>query len=300
MNPASDSTLSEGLLRHLPAERRAGGEGLEKALEAVVAAARKAWPKVSVPTPAFLEHLARWLPPQGEPVAALAQMKTDDLYGALACARADATAIALFEQRYFPFLRLELSRVRGAEVDEALQLVRHILFVPKAPGRPPALAEYSGRADLRGWLKVIGVREAQRLAKRAAGTEPSGDEALADAIAPADDPEVSFLKRRFRAEFVQAFKAAAASLTSRERNVMRHHFIDGMSIDQIGELYQVHRATAARWLSGAREQVLTRTRAEIRTRLELGPNDLRRVMHLIESRFDVSFRTLLRSHAKPE
>ncbi|MHB8876199.1 MAG: sigma factor-like helix-turn-helix DNA-binding protein [Myxococcaceae bacterium] len=297
MDPKTGPTLKDALLRHLPAGRRAGGDGLEERLERLLGSARKAWPRVAVRTEDFLEHLARLLP-EGALPEQLDQLKTDDLFGAYACSKGDAAALALFEGRYLAQLKLDMQRVRGVEVDEAAQLVRHILFMPSPGGKAPALAEYSGRGDLRGWLKVIGVREAQRLSKRGASTEGQGDEALADAIAPADDPEVAFLKRRYRQEFVQAFKAAAAALTSRERNVMRHHFIDGMSIDQIGDLYQVHRATAARWLSRAREQVLDGTRKEIQARLKLDSSDLRRVMHLIGSRFDVSFRTLLRSHPR--
>ena len=40
---------------------------------------------------------------------------------------------------------------------------------------------------------------------------------------------------------------AFAALESRERNLLRYALGDGLSVDAIGTLYRVHRATAARW-----------------------------------------------------
>lgn len=68
------------------------------------------------------------------------------------------------------------------------------------------------------------------------------------------------LKQLYRGEFRVAFDAALETLTPRERNLLRHQFVDHLNLDQIGALYQVHRATAWRWLTRAHKWVFDHTR----------------------------------------
>jgi RNA polymerase sigma-70 factor, ECF subfamily len=286
-------TFSQEFLRHLRGAK--ADDRLEVALGDAVRRARRAHPGIAVPVEDLLAHLAARVGDTRPLSEAVEALRADDLYLALGCARAVPAAIAVLEKKWLPGLRAEMARVAGADADEALQLVRQILLLPSRGGRPPAIGDYSGRADLRSWLKIIGVREAQRLAKKAPRERRDPDEAMADAIAPADDPEVAYMRSSYRQQFARAFRHAVGTLDPRERTVLRQHLIDGLSIDGLASLYDVHRATAARWLARAREQVLQTTRAELRRQLGLSPSDLASAMRLIESRLDISFRTLLRS-----
>ena len=89
-------------------------------------------------------------------------------------------------------------------------------------------------------------------------------------------------------ELQDAFKEALASLTSRERNLLRYHFLEGMSIDRIGALYGVHRATAARWIQGARENLCERTRTNMCKRISLSEEGFERILGLIESQIAIN------------
>ncbi len=60
--------------------------------------------------------------------------------------------------------------------DEIKQMVMAQLFVGKTGDG--AIAQYSGRGNLRGWIRIIAVREAARML-RAAKREISEDEELA-------------------------------------------------------------------------------------------------------------------------
>jgi|GEM_PF-4314550 len=51
------------------------------------------------------------------------------------------------------------------------------------------------------------------------------------------DPEIAYLKQRYRDEFREAFVAALGALDERQRNVLRQHHLDGMTIDQLGSLH---------------------------------------------------------------
>src|SRR5205823_12308411 len=84
------------------------------------------------------------------------------------------------------------------------------------------------------------------------------------------DPVLAQLKQRYRDEFGEAFRQAAAALTPRERTLLRYRFLDGLSIDEIGVLHRVHRATVARWIAAIREALFEATRERLGSRLAIG------------------------------
>jgi len=70
--------------------------------------------------------------------------------------------------------------------------------------------------------------------------------------------------------------------------------MERLSIDQIGALYHLHRATAARRVVKAREALLTATRTALAARLGLTTEQLESVLQLIASRMDASVERLLK------
>ncbi len=86
---------------------------------------------------------------------------------------------------------------------------------------------------------------------------------------------------------------AFASLTSRQRNLLRHRFLHGLSTDRIATIYAVHRATAFRWLEAARQQLFDNTRDELRRELALEGRDLESLIAALRSRIDLSVGQLL-------
>lgn len=266
---------------------------LEAELHSRLRQARVAWPELNVDPVRFARHLGERAQ-TGEPLEALAELRTDDLYLVCAVLSSDARAHRLLDQHLVDRLVPALTALSVGRdiVDETQQRVRELLLLPRATA-PPRLATYDGRGSLWSWARVVAVREALALAKRkrpVALTE--GDGAIAEAIA--EDPELRFLKGTYRAAFGRAFAAALEEIESKPRTALRLHHVDRLTLEQTADLLGVHRATAARWLSRARDQLLQATRRHMMKDLRLDTEQLDSIMEMIGSHFDVSVARLLR------
>ena len=221
----------------------------------------------------------------------IARAPLTDLYLACVCASGDAKALALFETNFLGEVGVAAAKLRAAVgvADEARQVVRNILFVGNG-----AIASYAGRGDLRGWVRVIAMREVLRLCKTNRHEVATDDEELLAALSPATDPELEQLKERYRHEFNTAFADAVRGLEGRERELLRMSVVDGLGVEQIGKKLGVHHATAARWLIKAREALLDGTRDQLAKRLSLPQADVDSVIRLVRSRIEVSIERLLK------
>lgn len=275
-----------------PGERDelAADPALGERLAAMVAEARSAWPDLEVPGDELVAYVAARLP-AGAAAALAAGARVADLALACACAKGDHAAISAFQQRYFGEIELCGKRIRCGDdlVAEARQNLARMLFTGE-----PAIAKYSGRGDLRGWIRVTATRELLRLQELTRReVQVTGDDVF-DALSPAADPELAFLKDHYRDEFADAFRAAVAALSDRERALFRHQLIDGWSIDEIGAHHGVHRSTAARWLAAARQTLLDHTRERLKERWGATTLEVDSVIRLLTSRLDVSLERVVR------
>jgi RNA polymerase sigma-70 factor (ECF subfamily) len=117
------------------------------------------------------------------------------------------------------------------------------------------------------------------------------DEALA-ALPAAGDVELEFIKRQYRAGFKRAFLEALSSLESREQNLLRQHFLDDLSIDQLGALYRVHRSTVARWIGKAQEVLLTRTKRALMKQMKVSRSECDSIVRIAQSQLHITLRKL--------
>lgn len=291
-------TLTQIFLEGLSADQRARMSHLshlEEVLRDILESARSAWPAVEVRDEVFLSYLAERLPGDSEAGRALLEMKAADLYLACACVQGDSQAVAAFETTYFPDIQAALSRrdPGWGQLEDVKQILYQKLFLADGE-HPPKIGKYSGRGDLRSWLCVTAVREAIDLMRRAQRELPLEDGVLMDLTSADEDQELHYLKRVYREQFKEAFQAALSALSARERTLLRYNLLDGLNIDQIGVIYNVHRATVARWIARARETLLAETRRILMGRLRVDPTELESIMRLIQSRFDVSIQHFLR------
>jgi RNA polymerase sigma-70 factor (ECF subfamily) len=262
----------------------------EAQLAPILDEARAVWPGVEVPPEELADYLARRLPAAVDPEAGLRVLNTSDLFIACAVARGDALAIAALEERYFPVIDAALSRLHAspAVLEDIKQLLRVQLFVAPSADRPPGIHAYSGRGQLRRWLRITAVRAAMRrlgIEEREVAREEAELDRL---IPPGEDLEIGYLKRAYRAELEAAFAHALASLSRRERVLLRQRYIDRLGNDRLGRIYKVHRATLARWLAGAREKLLRETRAALMEQLSIGEESCSSLLRLIESNLELT------------
>ena len=177
-------------------------------------------------------------------------------------------------------------------VSEVLQRVREKLFVG-AGDRPPKIADYGGRSPLDGFLRVVATRVAVNLLRARDPAAAGGEDPLARLAAPVLDPEIGHIRARYKKELAAALAEAAAELSVRERNLLRQHYIDGLTLPALADLYRVHRVTLARRIRVAREKLAGHTRRLLLARFGIGQAELRSIMAVFETRLDLSIRWAL-------
>ena len=280
----------------LPEARQAGAAqepGLGESLAAVLDRARAAWPQLRFDEDGFVRHVARHMPPTGEFGTTLAAMKADDLFLAWGCAVGDARAIEQLRQVHLSGIGQALHRLRKAESegDEIeSRLLEHILV--GVGGRLPRISEYSGRGSLRGWLQVAATR-LLLTGLRGGSNEAVDDSVLLDLPSPMTSPEMDALKNRYRDQFNEALREAIGSLSPRERNLLRQHYLDGLTTAELATLYRVNRATAVRWLAAARDALLSTMRDRAVNRLGVRPQDFESLLPVMRSQLNVSLPVFL-------
>jgi RNA polymerase sigma-70 factor (ECF subfamily) len=276
-----------------PARRALGAlPDLEQTLYLRFSEAQAAWPELRVAPEVFFPFVASRL--EG---ADLEKVRFADLYVACACVQRDGRAVGALTSRYYSEIDAAVARMRlpPAKIDDVKQIVSRTLFVGDEAS-PPQIAQYSGKGDLRGWLRVTAVRAALKILRKEKRELLVEDDALFEAQAAdvvAADPELLYVKEVYRAAFKQAFQEALDSLTDREKVLLRQHVVDGLSIDQLGALYQVHRATAARWIQSARGALLTRTRKRFMSNVKISATECDSIMRMVRSQLDVTIRRRL-------
>ncbi|MDB4941687.1 MAG: putative DNA-binding regulatory protein [Labilithrix sp.] len=231
---------------------------------------------------------------KGEMLATVRGLALGDLAFATACASGDARAIAAFERELVDAVPKALVRLKpdARFVDEVRQELRQKLLVG-APGQPPKIMEYEGRGPLAAWVRVVAMRIAYTHHRDAAKTTSDDVDAFERLADGADAPDVAHLKAHYAVEVRAAFEEAVLALPVEARSVLRASAVEGMTIDQIGAVYQVHRATAARWLSHARTTLLDGLRAALQRRLGVERAACDSIVALVRSRIDLSMSRVL-------
>jgi RNA polymerase sigma-70 factor (ECF subfamily) len=275
------------LNRWRKAGRKVSGEpaALERSLESAFSIGDLAH-KLHLDPDVFVDHAAKVSP--FDSAAEVDTLSAEGLYLAAACVAEVPGASARLEETLFAQLKRTLQKMDGGETfaDEVLQHLRVRLFANRASS---LLMTYSGRGAIGGWLKVVAVRDAQRMRKKAApGSAAESDEGLARLPSPAADPELAFLKLQHRQDFKDAFAAALATLDQRQKNVLQMNLVQGLSIDEVGRVYSVHRATAARWVSAAREALVSQTRKGLADKLGLSSSELDSLMGAVRTNLSLS------------
>jgi RNA polymerase sigma-70 factor (ECF subfamily) len=252
--------------------------------------ARLAWPAFEVGKDEFARFLGKLRDAEGD----LSSRNVSDLYLACACAHGEPHALGVFEARYIARVGAYLARVEGdpVMVDEVRQAVRaHVLI--GADGKEARIGSYTGRGSLASWIRVVVVRLHSTM-RQSSGrdTGPTREEASAPL---ALSPELEALRARFRPAVERALREALAGLSPRERTILSMHFASGLSLERIGELYGVHKATVSRWMSAARSRLLEVVEQRLRDIAGVPPEELRSVLRLLGSEPGLDLSGLLRA-----
>jgi RNA polymerase sigma-70 factor (ECF subfamily) len=243
---------------------------------------------------AFLGFLATWLSNHWEASVRLEEVSLSELYLVSGCVAGESRALSAFEEAYLRELGRSLGQtgLGPADAEEVRQGVLEKLFLAEG-GQAPRIVAYAGRGQIGGLIQVMAVRGAIDLRRRRGEPVHVQPEAAMESLpSPELDPELRLLKERYRAQFQRAFEVAVRSLSARERNLLRYQLVEGLNVDQIALVYQVHRATAARWAAAARERLAAGTRAGLQVALALPTSEMEGLMRWVPSEVDLSIRRL--------
>jgi len=262
--------------------------GLEEALRSMHQRGRQAWPGVELAADAFARHLGGLWSPRH---TALTALHAEDVYLACACAEGDPRALQALD----PLLKAACGNLPAGTAsvsDEVRQLLREKLLVAHGD-EAPQIAGYSGEGPLGTWLRVIAVRTA--LGQRKKSVREVGLEEVQFDAADSGQPdlELDYLKLRHGEDFRAAFRDAAQALSPRDRTVMRLYYVDGLGVEKLGAMYQVHASTVSRWLATTRETLLIETRRLLGERLKLTSSEVESLLGILRSRMQASLRKVL-------
>jgi len=203
-----------------------------------------------------------------------------DLALAFGCAQGNRKALAAFE-------RVLEAAVKGDDREELKQRLRERLLV--APrGEAPRITLYNGRGPLPAWTRTAAARITVDLHRGKGALGRVDPDAAADQIAASGDLELDHLKRLYRRELGEALQTVLATLSTREANIFKLHFLDQVSAQAIGRMYSVHARTVQRWITLARERILAETRAILAAKLGLGNSQIQSLLRIARSDLDAS------------
>jgi RNA polymerase sigma-70 factor (ECF subfamily) len=256
-----------------------------------LAAARKAHPSLSgVTDELYIRHLGSCV----SSLEALTQLHADDVLLALGCAQGEPQALSELDRRIAEVVPRAVSRLSSASSfpEEVRQLLAQRLLVAPAESQVRIL-DYRGKGPMDRWLRAAAVRVGLNLLESDKSPRQQGESALRGLPDGAPTPERDHLRRRYGPEFKAAVESALAGLSPKERNYLRLHFVEGLTLEQIGAMEGAHKSSVSRWLSRARQTVGVQVRDLLGQRLKLSAEELDSLMGLLQSELELSLMRVL-------
>jgi RNA polymerase sigma-70 factor, ECF subfamily len=274
---------------------------LEQLLQEMLDKGKRTWPTFDLPAEKFLSWLAHHLSTKEGGEKQLSYLRAADLYLVCGCLQGIPEAIVAFETNVLAKVDVVLhSILKSAEtVADLKQNLLKELFIPES-NNPPKIEHYTGLKELSNWVFIVAVRQAINVMHKSQKESLLSEKETLDLVSLQDNPELQYLKVLYRQELSAAFQSALASLTYKERNLLRYSYLDGLNIDQLGHIYKVHRATIARWLERVRYKLLVKTREELIENLQVAKSEFESILRLVQSQLHSSVKFMLEQEHEPE
>ncbi len=213
----------------------------------------------------------------------------EDLYLVEAALQRDATAWTRLKAVHGYRLGSVFRRTLGNDhaADDLADQFWAELATPVGGGTP-RLQRYGGTGALGAWLVVSAARFAQKARGRSRETATEDDALLTRIGAAEEDLALKLFKDQHRQAFTESVKAAFTRIGQKDRNLLRHHYLDGVETSELGRLFGVHRSTAVRWLAAARESFVSAFREELSVRIKVQRLEVDSIARLFRSQLDIS------------
>jgi RNA polymerase sigma-70 factor, ECF subfamily len=222
------------------------------------------------------------------------RLHAEDAYLACACAENVPDAIATFTREHASAIETFVRTVERRP-DAAKDLAQEILcdVLMGRPPVPPKLAGYSGRGPLRAWLRMTAVRRSYNDVRDRGRHRDIEDRVYREAVEASFDRDLSYLKRKYQADFAAAFRDAFEGLAPSAKTLLRLHYGEALGLAAIGALHGWSTPTAHRRIADAREALFNGACALLEERLKLQHSELGSLMRVMRSQLDVSLSGLV-------
>ena len=250
----------------------------EQALRTLWERGRAAFPTLALTAEAFVGFVGARLEPGQDPSALAAEA----LYLVAACLTGVRDAQRLFIERHQSEVERHVRRLAGTPevMAELVQELWTQLLFPGPDGAPPRLAQYRGRGPLEAWLRVTIVRRGVDLTRQKKSVD---FEEVAFERAAASNPELSVLRRRHREDIAAIFREAAAATPREDRTLLKMHYADGATMNELAVVFRTSRSGIHRKVEGARDALMGRIAALVRERLSLAESQQGSMLAIFQS-----------------
>ena len=261
---------------------------------ALVALARDAWPTIAVSDDLLFDALLQRARTEGGHLDPdlLGRLQAADLLLALGVAAGDPSAVEALVTLLRQHVPSWVQRL-PVEADEVTQRLLERL-VRATPENEAIIERYEARVPLLGWLRVVASRIAVDITRsegRASQREARFEAGLAAAT---EDPELERLRARYGEAFRTAAREALPTLPARARTLLLLHYVEGVTVDAIAVMYDVHRVTLSRWIAAARGDLEREILRRFRETAQLTADECASVLRALGSNLSISLGGLTR------
>jgi RNA polymerase sigma-70 factor len=253
---------------------------------------RHAWPRITLGLEHFRSHCQNVL---GSAPPWSWSCHGRELYLCCACAAGDPAAHAVLREQFLSVVERQLARSHDNRelVQEALQVLHIKLLVgPKA-----RLHTYAGRGPLLGWLLVAGKRTALDLLRSGRSQRAAARRVRGPARHFDPDPVGDVSRARYAEAFRDGLQKSIGVLDTEDRSMMRRAYVEGKTIDQLGDACAIHRSTAARRLQRIKRRIAVLVRQQLTQRHALTDSDFDDVAQDLCAELPLSLQALLTSRS---
>jgi RNA polymerase sigma-70 factor (ECF subfamily) len=245
-----------------------------------------ALPDVTVTPARFAAHLAARLNDSDDQ----APLQLGDLYLACACLDGDGAALLRMQREHLAAVPQMLASYPQLVIDEVVERLPERLFV-SAGERLPKLAQYSGRARLRTWLKTVALNCAHDVQRRRRVVVPLADNAeLIAAIGI--DIEQQQGRHALAVDFRRAVTHAVAALLPEQRLLLHGMYIEGLTLKELGAPEHADPSTVFYRLKKIYATLRQDIEAFMRAELKLSPSECESLVRSMLSHLDLRITNL--------
>lgn len=237
--------------------------------------------------------------PQMEKFAQL--LHTSDLYLCLGCARQNARAWQCFANEFHAYVgRLAAATTQSDE--EATELADSVvvdLYLPDRSGRS-RIGSFDGRSSLATWLRVLVSHRAVNQRKRSR-YQYHGIDRLPETVDESALPrlDAGLREHRYGEALHEALRRACASLTDRERLVLRLRFGEVQKVQEIAARLRVHPSNVTRQIDRVCERLRAAVIQTLGERYHLSGSQIEECLPDIVENPRYSILTLLEQNDRP-